>query len=1043
MGKTGGILLRWLTVFILAGIGSFALPAQNKAVKTVQGTVLDTSGEPLPGATVYTPDKKFGVVADEDGHFTLTGVPADAVLTVEFMGYKPARIYVADYKEGHNHRVVLEPDAQTIQETVVTGIFTRKKDSFTGAVQAISSEDIKRVANSNVIQALKNIDPSLLIMENLQAGSDPNTMASMQLRGASTLSGDLTTGLKSNFLNPANTPLFILDGFETTLEKITDMDMNRIQSITILKDASAKAIYGSKGANGVIVIETKALTSEKTIVTYTGDLTIQAPDLTSYNLCNALEKLEIEQREFFYTPGYKTTSGDSYQLVTAQNLYSERLKKALEGESTYWLSKPVRLGIGQKHSVSVEMGTRDLKALATISYNDVQGVMKGSYRDVLSGDVNVSYRRGSWIFRNIMSISSMKSEDSPYGTFDEYASKNPYFSPYDANGNIVKLLTPSSGYGQGKAKFDPYNESEKVNPMYNATIGTFYKDAYLLFTENFYTELHLSKSLKIVSRIGVDTQRTSSDDFKPSDHTDFAFKTNEDDLLTRGSYDISNGSRLSLSADISAQLNKTFNEKHNVFATAQWNVSTTEYSEVQHYTIGFPNSKMSNIAFARQYKADSAPTGYEGRNRNLGGLLTGGYSYADRYMADLTLKTSASSVFGVKNRWGLFWSFGTAWNAHNEAFLKDVSWLRQLKLRLSAGSSGNQNFMSNASLPVYVYYSGKYYNGFAGAYLSNMENPYLGWEEKMEYNLGLDFRTRRLNAVVDFYIADTQNLVFQRSIVPSSGFSTVSENLGKVRNKGIELSLSYTVFQKGSSYFSILGKAAVNDNRILDISDALASYNAQQQAVAEETGSTMPVIQYYNGASLHSIWAVPSLGVNPVDGKEYYIDRDGNMTDSWSAKNLVNCGSSDPLFTGNFGFNGEIAGIGISCIFTFYGGGYIYNTTLLNKVENSYVSSNLDRRVYEGRWAKAGDVVPYRQKASTNDITMPTSRFVQRNNVLNVSSLSLYYEFPFSLVRKIKLDRLRATVYVNDLYKFSSIEVERGTAYPYARDISFSLTATF
>ena len=205
----------------------------------------------------------------------------------------------------------------------------------------------------------------------------------------------------------------------------------------------------------------------------------------------------------------------------------------------------------------------------------------------------------------------------------------------------------------------------------------------------------------------------------------------------------------------------------------------------------------------------------------------------------------------------------------------------------------------------------------------------------------------------------------------------------------------------------------------------------------------MPVIQYYNGASLHSIWAVPSLGVNPVDGKEYYIDRDGNMTDSWSAKNLVNCGSSDPLFTGNFGFNGEIAGIGISCIFTFYGGGYIYNTTLLNKVENSYVSSNLDRRVYEGRWAKAGDVVPYRQKASTNDITMPTSRFVQRNNVLNVSSLSLYYEFPFSLVRKIKLDRLRATVYVNDLYKFSSIEVERGTAYPYARDISFSLTATF
>lgn len=1036
-------------LFLLTGLGSPGLFAQQKATKTVQGSVFDRTGEPLAGAAVYTADKKFGAAADPDGHFTVIGVPSDAVLIVEFMGFVSQRINVADYKEGRDLRIFLEEDkSNTLDEVVVTGIFTRKKDSFTGAVQSMSSEDIKRVSNSNVVQALKYLDPSLLVLENLTDGSNPNSLASMQLRGASTLASEMTTGLKSDFINPANTPLFILDGFETTLEKITDMDMNRVQSITILKDASAKAIYGSKGANGVIVIETKALNSNKTLITYTGNMTIEAPDLTSYNLCNALEKLAVEFREGFYSPGVWGTVGstayESYALETAGNLYSERLKKALEGESTYWLSKPVRLGIGHKHSLSVEMGTKEIKALATISYNDVQGVMKGSYRDVLSGDVNLSYRHSKWIFRNIMSVSAMKSEDSPWGSFDRYAAMNPYFSPYDAEGNVVKMVSPKT-YGSGIAAFAPYDDADIVNPMYNAQIGTFYKQQYLNFTENFYTELYLTKELKIVGRVGVDTQRTASDDFKPADHTDFytTSNTTEDDRLARGSYDVSNGSRLTFSADISADFNKTFQEKHSVFSAVQWNLSSTEYSEVQHYTSGFPNSNMKNISFARQYTADTTPTGYEGRNRNLGGLLTGGYTYDNRYMVDATLKASASSVFGTKRHWGLFWSAGLAWNLHNEAFLKNASWIRQFKLRASLGSSGNQNFMSNVSLPVYSYYSSNYYNGFSGARLDNMENVNLGWEEKMDYNIGVDFRTRRLNAVLDFYIADTRNLVFPRSIVPSSGFTVVNENMGKVRNRGVEASLSYTLYQKGASFFSIFGKIAVNDNRVIEISEALANYNAMQQAVAESTHSEAPVVQYYNGVPLHSIWAVRSLGINSLDGKEIFLNRNGDMTSEWSAKDLVNCGSSDPLLNGNFGFSGEIHGIGMNFVATFYGGGYIYNNTLLQKVEGTNLSDNVDRRVFEGRWAKPGDVAPYKRNISAGSYTQATTRFVQKNNVLNLSSLSVYYEFPYALVSRLKMSRMRLTFYANDLYKFSSIEVERGTSYPYARNFSLSLTATF
>ena len=269
---------------------------------------------------------------------------------------------------------------------------------------------------------------------------------------------------------------------------------------------------------------------------------------------------------------------------------------------------------------------------------------------------------------------------------------------------------------------------------------------------------------------------------------------------------MTNGSSTTFSGDLSVQFNHTFADRHDVFATGQYNISQTKYSEVTNYTEGFPNSNMTSITFARQYLKDGTPTGGDGINRNLGVLLTAGYSYDNRYMVDATIKASASSVFGTDNKWGTFWSAGLAWNLHNETFLSSAgNWLKLLKIRGSVGSSGNQNFATNRSIPVYSYLQ-SYYHGFTGATLGNMENRDLRWEEKMDYNAGVDFRTERINATLDFYIADTRNLVFSRSLVPSTGFTSVSDNMGLVRNKGVELSMSYELYKRGSSYFSIFGK---------------------------------------------------------------------------------------------------------------------------------------------------------------------------------------------------------------------------------------------
>ncbi len=1001
--------------------------AQN--TRQVQGTVYDEAGEPFPGVVIMNRKLKIAVTTDIDGKFFIKSVPLNAVLTVEMVSYKPYEIQVSQIKG--DVTVYLEPDSQMLEEAVVTGIFTRSKESFTGSVQSMTSDDIKRVSNSNVVESLKNMDPSLVILDNLEAGSNPNAMASMQIRGASTLATE-TSGLKSNFLSKANQPLFILDGFETTLEKITDMDMNRVQSITILKDASAKAIYGSKGANGVIVIETKALTNNKSRVTYNGSLSIEAPDLTSYNLCNSLEKLEVERREGYYT------NDSSFETFALQALYSQRLKRAMEGEDTYWLSKPLRLGIGHKHSVSIELGSKELKALATFSYNDTQGAMKGSFRDVFGGNVNIAYRRGGWTFRNIMGISHMNSAESPWGNFSEYAALNPYFSPYDEEGNLKKVL--QTRY----FTYDGVSVSREVvtNPMYNATIGTTDTSSYLSVTNNFYAEYQFMKSLRMVARFGIESQNTRSDEFYPGQHTSFVETA---DILRRGRYTQSNGRYTTYSGDVSAQLNHNIGGKHDIFGTVDWSISQTNYEEIVNYTEGFPNSNMKSITFARQYQDNSVPTGADGLNRNLGALATAGYSYDNRYMADATIKGSASSVFGTKNHWGVFWSAGLAWNLHNEQWMKDYAdWVTQLKLRASLGSSGNQNYTTNVALPVYQYYSSAYYNGFTGAYLQNMANPELGWEEKMDYNIGIDFRTRNLNIVADAYIADTRNLVFSRTLLPSTGFPMTNDNMGMVRNKGVELSVNWTLYRSGASYINLFGKAAFNDNRVLRISDALKAFNEQQQVLAKEVGVTAPVIQYYDGMPLHSIWVVRSLGINSSDGNEVYINRNGNITTTWNPADLYNCGSSDPLVNGNVGINGEVKGFGFNFVATFYAGGYLYNNTLLDKVENTTLDNNVDRRVFSGRWAKAGDVAPYKaQNTVSNYFTRPTSRFVQKNNVMHLSSASVYYEFPTRLVSSLRLSRLRITLYTNDIYTFSSIEVERGTSYPYARKFSLSVNASF
>ena len=1014
----------------------------NKKEVIVTGKVTSKEdGLGMPGVTVVAivnPNSMTGASTNIEGEFSLI-IPKDCKkIKFSFIGMTSVTIPYTGQKV---FLVSLEEDKKTLDEVIVNGIFTRKASSYTGSTLSVTSEDLKRVGTTNVLRALSNLSPSLILADNLNLGSDPNAMPQIQLGGTSTFpQGARDLNLKGNYGSSPNQPLFILDGFESSVEAIFDMDMDRVRSITILKDAAAKAIYGSKAGNGVIVIETQQLLSNQTRVTYKANLDVELPDLSSYNLTNSLEKIEAERIDGVYEAG---ASFPKTQIILDQ-LYNARLKLAKEGLDTDWLSLPLRNAIGQKHSLTVEMSDGALKFMADLSYKDKQGVMKNSFRKTISGRILTSYRYKNLLFKNIMGITKNNSQNSNYGNYSDYAKMNPYWRAENVDGTIPFY-----------SEIGP-NDERYTNPYYNTTLGSKDESTYTNFTDNFYIEAKITSNLKLTSRFGVNIKSNDADKFLPSGHTSFASVHGKDAEKRKGTYRINNGKSESFSGDINMNYSKEIG-KHSFFTNLGFNSNVREYQELVYYVEGFPSENMNSPMFGRSYAlAHARPTGVSSISKELGFLGVFSYSFDDRFMIDLTGRTNASSQFGSNNRWAKFWSAGAGWNIHNESFLKNSKIIKNLKIRASLGSTGNQNFSTNSSISKYNYYLDNRYDGFIGSYLQNLANKDLKWEEKMDYTIGIDTKIQNLTLKVDLYKSDTENLITSITVPFSTGFSSVYENLGKVENKGFEINANYLVWSRGKNFVSLNFSMAANENKIVELSDAMKSYNDRMDSEAAKRDNNDLVHKYEDGRSLNAIWAVHSLGIDPNTGREIYQTKDKKTTYIWNAEDMVVCGNTDPDFRGNFGFNAEYRGIGAGMTFRYKYGGQMYNQTLVNRVENIDINYNVDKRVLTGRWKNPGDNALYKRLGNFSEDregngsssiyvekTRATSRFVQDQNELDISSINIYYDFQKSVIKKLGLERLKLAVNMNEVAKFSTIKVERGLSYPFARTMSFSLSATF
>lgn len=1031
-----GYYLQDDVVVIVTQAESIARAVQQESFK-ITGKVTDEKGESLPGVTIVIKGTTLGTATNETGDFTLDVPKMDSVVLVfSFVGMKSHTEVIRDLKQDMKPlKIVLEEEAETLKDVVVTGIFDRKKEGFTGSAVTVSGEDLKRISTTNMAKALAALDPSFRIMEDVLNGSNPNRLPDLRMRGQATLpgAGTVSSGLvalQGEYETYPNQPLLIMDGFEISLQTFVDLDPDRVESITLLKDAAATAIYGSRAANGVIVIESKTPKEGRLWVTYGGNIRLETPDLSDYNLMNAAEKLEAERIAGMYNT---STGPDDDQL------YNDKLREVKRGVNTYWLDEPLRTAVQHRHSLTFEGGDRALRYRLYAGINNTPGVMKGSKRNTISASLDLQYRFKNVLLSNSVTVDNAVGDESPYGEFSEYTRLNPYLRSRGENGKILKNLD-SFMIGSSSATVG------YANPLYNTQFNTKNRTTSFSVREQFSLEYNPTDEIRLVGQFSLTKGTGKTEVFRPAQHTAFDTQTNPEE---RGDFRRTQMENLSYQLDLRGSYNTTFNTLHYLTANLQMSLLDNSDESYTAYVTGFPNDNMDDILFGRKY--DEQMQGAENTTRSIGWVGSFGYSYNYKYSVDFNIRLDGSSVFGEDNRWAPFWSTGVRWDLKKEHLVANWNFISDLVFRASYGVTGTQGFAPYQSQELYSY--GNLLRPYVssdgvGAELVAMPNNKLKWQETDNWNFALELGLlkSRITARLEYFKKITKNSLTDITLAPSLGFSSFPDNMGTLENKGFEFNVSFIPYQNpaANGYWTITFNGSHSTDKLTKISEALRAMNERNNAGQEDT----PLPHYEEGESINRIWVVRSLGIDPATGEEILLKRNGEMTNDYDVVDLVPYGTTEPDWQGNINSSFAYKGFGVDLSLAYKFGGQVYNSTLVDKVENADLRYNADKRVLELRWQKPGDKAMFKklEGAYSGSNTKATSRFVMDENTLQMTSLSMSYRMDKTNAKYIErwgLSSVKVAFNMEDLFYISTVKRERGLSYPFARQFSFSLNVAF
>ena len=974
------LLMAAVALVLSVGIAS----AQNVQVR---GTVTDAStGEPVPFASIQVKGTMQGTATDALGSYTVSA-PGNGVLVFSSIGYTTQEVAV------NNRGVInvsLEPETEFLDDVIVVGYGTVRREAKTGSIATLEAENLAEAPVNSVDKMLAGKMAGVMVTS--QTGQ-PGANSNIRIRGISSV-------------NAGNEPLWVVDGipvmsgdqgyFTNTSNAMAVVNPNDIESITVLKDAAAASIYGSRAANGVILVTTKSGSQGKAKFQVRAKYGIsQLANDNNFRVLTGSELLGLRRQAAM-------NAGMNPDNPTSAGYYPY---SRLTGQQTNWLKEVTKLGNMQEYEINASAGNERGKLYSSLSYQNTEGITYASQFNKIVGRVNTDYK-----LTNSLTFGARVNMAYTYNRDTEMQALY-YANPFFAGLSILPWTPLYDEYGNYNVNIP---ENSNTNPMYNMLSGG---------------EVQWEKQFRNQASVYLEWQPV----------TGLVFKTNNmlettngegrrywgpDPGYTEGTLQVSTSQFIRLTTSNTATYTTTFGDAHSFRAMVGQEAMKETYHSYFSYSptvddaIPYPTTSIAtDDEIAYDYSAETLLSFFGNVD----------YSYDQRYYLQGSVRADGSSLFGSANRWGLFWSASGSWNISNEAFMSGLDWLSLLKLRASYGVNGNNNI---AAYRAYGVYASTAYNGASGMLPSDPDNPNLSWEKNYTWNVGLDFAffDSRINGQVDVYSRDTKDMLLNKSVPQTSGFSSNFVNIGALNNKGVEFQLNGDIIRTRDFNWNVGFNLAYNKSTILDLGDTDELNNADSR------------IKHKVGKSFYTYYLKDYYGVNPSTGQALWraadpADPDNEdayiLTSNYNKARYIYAGSPEPKFTGGFNTSLTWKGFDLSAFFEYKLG----NNVLI--VENRYVNSDGNQNMNQtyralNYWKEPGDTgvfpKPYIGNSS-NSYAMPSTRWMERGDYLRVKDVTLSYTFPTRIIEKIKLGGLKLYVSGLNLYTFHDVnwfDPERG-----------------
>ncbi|MCW4118041.1 TonB-dependent receptor [Prevotella copri] len=953
---------------ILAANAAYAnYPSSNELLTVTQqtgkikGTIVDSkTGEPVIGASVKVKGTKLAAVTDLNGEFELN-THANATLQISYVGFKETEV-----KASNGMKISLEEDTESLEEVVVVGYGTQKKESLTGAMANIKGEKLKDITSATVENMLNGKVSGVYVAP---GSGRPGSTGAIIIRGQTSING-------------ATAPLWVVDGVIVG-NSAGDLNPDDIETMTVLKDAASTAIYGSEGANGVVVVTTKQAKHEKMSIS----LSAKA-GLSTLNRGN----LEMMDGAEFYDY-YK-----SFQNVESVNF--PRWNEDLRNSNFDWFKLAKKTGSTQDYNLTLNGGSQNIQSMFTLGYFKEEGAVKGYDMNRYSTRIKVVYKPYEWLtIKPNISGSRTNDKDKQYSVGAMY-SMMPWDSPYDENGNLVP------NYYAG------WVNSKATNYLNDLAAGDYSTSTTYDLSGGLDFDIQIAPWLTFSSVNNYsyyNSQTHGYYDPKSSSGEGVNGRTTEYNYTSTRRY-----------TNQLLRFKKSWG-KHNVNALLAYEFNDYEMKYTDVYATGFISGFEDFMTAAKPEMANGYRTAWAKQSY----FTQWRYDYDSRYYGELSLRRDGRSNFGSNNRYGNFFSVSGAWNINNESWFK-ADWVDQLKLRAAFGSVGN---VPTSLYPSYSLYSvGATYNENPGALISQIGNKDLTWEKTYTTGVGVDasFWQNRLHATLDYYIKNTSNILYQVPVTGLVGVTSIWKNIGKMRNTGIELTVGGDIIRTKDLTWNVTANISHNSNELRDLykqRDANGNYVVKPVLISDGTsiaGTAQRILEI--GEPVDTYYMKEWAGVNPEDGKPqwYMDDANGNkvVTDSYSKASYYKCGKASPDVYGSFSTSLFYKNFDLQANFGYSLGGQIYSYYRQEfDSDGAYAGDRNQMKLQKGwsRWEKPGDIATHPRAMYNNQDkgNLASSRYLESSDYLKLRSLTLGYNFD---LKKYGIQTLRLSVSGENLF---------------------------